>query len=152
KDGTLNALKLEVFSDGGFSTDLSRAILDRALFHADNAYWVPALLFSGRVAKTNLPSNTAFRGFGGPQGMAVIETLLNRAAEVLEVDPARVRRQNFYGGAPHNVTPYGQELKHDRMLRIWDEVLASSQYAARRAEVDAFNHAQRHVRRGIAVT
>src|SRR5262249_14710748 len=59
KDGTLNALKLEVFSDGGFSTDLSRAILDRALFHADNAYWVPALLFSGRVAKTNLPSNTA---------------------------------------------------------------------------------------------
>jgi xanthine dehydrogenase large subunit len=152
KDGSLKALKLDIVSDGGFSNDLSRAILDRALFHSDNTYYVPALLFTGRVAKTNLPSNTAFRGFGGPQGMAVIETILARAAEVLELDPAEVRRRNFYGDAPRNLTPYWQEVKHDRMPRIWDELLASSQYAQRRSEVDTFNASNRFNKRGLAIT
>jgi xanthine dehydrogenase large subunit len=152
KTGELKALKLELYADGGFSTDLSRAILDRAMFHSDNAYWVPALQFVGRVAKTNLPSNTAFRGFGGPQGMAVIETIMNRAAEVLALDPAEVRRKNFYAEAPKNETPYGQEVRHDRMPRIWEELLASSDYAARRAAIDSFNQQQKHNKRGIAVT
>jgi xanthine dehydrogenase large subunit len=152
KDGALKALKLDLVSDGGFSNDLSRAILDRALFHSDNTYYVPSLLFTGRVAKTNLPSNTAFRGFGGPQGMAVIETILSRAAEVLQLDPAEVRRRNFYGDAPRNLTPYWQEVKHDRMPRIWDELLESSQYAQRRRDIDAFNAASRHNKRGLAVT
>jgi xanthine dehydrogenase large subunit len=152
KDGGLKALKLELVSDGGFSTDLSRAILDRALFHSDNAYFVPALLFTGRVAKTHLPSNTAFRGFGGPQGMAVIEMILSRAAEVLELDPNEVRRKNFYGDAPRNLTPYFMEVKHDRMPRIWDELLQSSQYAQRRRDIDVFNASNRWNKRGLAVT
>ncbi len=152
KTGELKALKLELYSDGGFSTDLSRAILDRALFHSDNAYFVPALMFSGRVAKTNLPSNTAFRGFGGPQGMAVIETIMSRAAEVLQLEPAEVRRRNFYGDAPRNLTPYYQEVRHDRMPRIWDELLQSSEYLARKRAIESFNSSHKHNKRGIAVT
>ncbi len=152
KAGELRALKLELFSDGGFSTDLSRAILDRALFHSDNAYFVPALLFTGRVAKTNLPSNTAFRGFGGPQGMAVIEAIMSRAAEVLQLEPAEVRKHNFYGDGPRNMTPYYQEVRHDRMPRLWDELLASSGYLARKAAIESFNQAHKHSKRGIAVT
>src|SRR5207248_8572847 len=75
----------------------------------------------------------SFRGFGGPQGMAVIETILSRAAEALQLEPADVRRRNFYGDAPKNLTPYHQEVRHDRMPRIWDELLASSQYEIGRA-------------------
>ncbi len=151
-DGQLLALKADLFSDGGFSTDLSRAILDRALFHSDNAYFVPAVKLTGRVAKTNLPSNTAFRGFGGPQGMAVIEEVMSRIAERHSLDPAEVRRVNFYGDAPRHVTPYWQEVTDNRMPRVWAELLASSKYAARRASIDVANRAQAWVKRGIAVT
>jgi len=152
RDGALTALDAELLSDGGFSTDLSRAILDRALFHADNAYFLPAVRLIGRVARTNLPSNTAFRGFGGPQGMVLIEAVLSRIAERLQLDPVEVRRRNFYGAAPRNLTPYWQEVKDNRLARIWDELLASSQYAKRRAAVDAFNAGQKWLRRGLAIT
>ncbi len=150
--GELTALQLELYSDGGFSTDLSRAILDRALFHADNAYWVPNLRFTGQVVKTNLPSNTAFRGFGGPQGMAVVEDIFSRAGERLGLDPAEVRRKNFYGAAPKNVTPYFMEVKDNRLERIWAELLASSDYAKRKVEIEAFNLAHPWNKRGLAMT
>ncbi|MBK7860877.1 MAG: xanthine dehydrogenase molybdopterin binding subunit [Archangiaceae bacterium] len=152
RSGELKALKLELFSDGGFSTDLSRAILDRAMFHSDNAYYVPALMFTGRVCKTHLPSNTAFRGFGGPQGMAVIEAIMSRAAEVLGLDPAELRAKNFYDDAPRNVTPYFMEVKHDRMPRLWKELLASSDYLARKSAIESFNASHPHARRGLAIT
>ncbi|WP_395831408.1 xanthine dehydrogenase molybdopterin binding subunit [Archangium violaceum] len=148
-EGRLLALKVELFSDGGWSTDLSHAILDRALFHLDNAYFVPALQFVGRVARTNLPSNTAFRGFGGPQGMFVMEEVLNRAAEQLGLDPAVVRERNFYRDAPGNVTPYGQPVEGNRLPRIYTELMASSDYVQRRAEIDAFNASSRWTKRGI---
>ncbi|QRK08683.1 xanthine dehydrogenase molybdopterin binding subunit [Archangium violaceum] len=148
-EGRLLALKVELFSDGGWSTDLSHAILDRALFHLDNAYFVPALQFVGRVARTNLPSNTAFRGFGGPQGMFVMEEVLNRAAERLGLDPAVVRERNFYRDAPSNVTPYGQPVEGNRLPRIHAELMASSDYVRRRAEIDAFNASSRWTKRGI---
>lgn len=151
-DGQLLALDAKLVSDGGFSNDLSRAILDRALFHSDNGYFLPNVRLWGRVAKTNLPSNTAFRGFGGPQGMAMVEDVMSRAAERLKLDPAEVRRRNFYGAAPRNTTPYGQEVKDCRLERIWKELLASSAYAKRRAEVQAFNQTQKWVKRGLAVT
>ncbi|MFT3839652.1 MAG: xanthine dehydrogenase molybdopterin binding subunit [Myxococcaceae bacterium] len=151
KQGDLLALDFELFSDGGFSTDLSRAILDRALFHSDNAYYVPALRFVGRVARTNLPSNTAFRGFGGPQGMAVVEAVLDRAAEQLGLEPAEVRRRNFYGEAPRNLTPYFQEVKDNRIERIWAELLESSGYVARKKAIDAWNREHKYERRGIAI-
>jgi xanthine dehydrogenase large subunit len=152
EDGTLLALKAELFSDGGFSTDLSRAILDRALFHIDNGYYLPAVRVTGRVAKTNLPSNTAFRGFGGPQGMAVIEHILSRAAEVLGIDPVALRRKNFYGPAPRNVTPYWQEVKDNRLPRLFDELERTSDYRRRLAEVESFNASSRWSKRGLAMT
>ncbi|MDX2010353.1 MAG: xanthine dehydrogenase molybdopterin binding subunit [Myxococcaceae bacterium] len=151
-DGQLLALDAELFADGGFSTDLSRAILDRALFHIDNTYFLPDVSVRGHVAKTNLPSNTAFRGFGGPQGMAVIEDIMSRAAERLQLDPVELRRKNFYGPAPRNLTPFWQEVKDARTERLWAELLASSDYAARRRQVDAFNASHRHAKRGLAIT
>ena len=151
-DGRITGLKLELISDGGFSTDLSRAILDRALFHSDNTCFIPHLHFVGRVAKTNLPSNTAFRGFGGPQGMAVIEDIMSRVAERLQLDPAEVRRRNFYGEAPRNLTPYFMEVKNDRMARIHRELMQSSDYAARRTALQTFNAVSKWNKRGIAFT
>ncbi len=150
--GEVLALQAQLFSDGGFSTDLSRAILDRALFHCDNAYFLPHVKLIGRVAKTNLPSNTAFRGFGGPQGMAVIEEVMSRIAEKLGLEPAEVRRRNFYGEAPRNLTPYWQEVKDNRIHRVWSELLASSDYAARKAELEAANAKSTWLKRGIAIT
>jgi xanthine dehydrogenase large subunit len=152
RDGRLVGLAAELFADGGFSTDLSPAVLARALFHVDNAYFLPAVRVTGRVARTNLASNTAFRGFGGPQGMAVIEHVMSRAAERLGVDPVELRRKNFYGPAPRNLTPYWQEVKDFRLPRIFDELLASSDYARRLAEVDAFNARHRWQKRGLGLT
>ena len=109
--GDLLALRVKIYADGGWSSDLSGAILDRALFHLDNCYFLPNLHFEGRVLKTNHVSHTAFRGFGGPQGMLVVEEVLNRIAERLRKDPVAVRKRNYYGKAPRNLTPYGQEIK-----------------------------------------
>ncbi|MBX5483290.1 MAG: xanthine dehydrogenase molybdopterin binding subunit [Myxococcaceae bacterium] len=152
EDGRLLALDVDIYANGGFSTDLTGAILDRALFHLDNAYFIPALEFRGRACRTNLPSNTAFRGFGGPQGMLVIEEALNRAAERLGLDPAEVRRRNFYGAAPRNRTPYDQEVKFEdnRLLRLFDEVMKSAEYARRREAIAAFNASSKYQKRGLA--
>src|SRR5690606_39548314 len=95
KDGQLLGLEVDMFADGGWANDLSRSVLDRGLFHLDNAYFLPHVRCTGRVVKTNLPSNTAFRGFGGPQGIFVIEEILNRAAAQLGLDPVEIRRRNF---------------------------------------------------------
>lgn len=151
--GELLALEADLYSDGGFSNDLSRAILDRAMFHVDNAYFLPSVRLTGQAAKTHLPSNTAFRGFGGPQGMALIEEVMSRIAELLELDPADVRRRNFYGAAPRNLTPYWQEVKDNRLERVWSDLLERSDYAKRRAEIDALNKSgPKFLKRGIAIT
>lgn len=150
EEGDLLALEVHTYSDGGWSRDLSGAILDRALFHLDNAYYVPALFFSGRVARTNKPSNTAFRGFGGPQGMAVVETVINRAAERLGLDPADVRRRNYYGAAPRNRTPYDQEVTECRLERIHETLLRDARYEERKKQIVAFNESSRFVKRGLA--
>src|SRR5690606_29670968 len=102
-NGQLVAFKVASYANGGWTSDLSHAILDRCLFHLDNTYFIPNLHFTGRVVKTHTCSNTAFRGFGGPQGMVVVETAINRAARRLGLDPAEVRRRNFYQDAPRNV-------------------------------------------------
>jgi len=148
--GDLLALRVRAVSDGGWAADLSGAILDRCLFHLDGAYYIPALEFEGRVAKTHLASNTAFRGFGGPQGAAVIEEVLHRAAERLGLDPAAVQRRNFYGEAPRDHTPYHQRVEGDRSARVFDELTARARYAERRAEVEAWNARHRWQKRGIA--
>ncbi|MCA9690247.1 MAG: xanthine dehydrogenase molybdopterin binding subunit [Myxococcales bacterium] len=145
----LVALAVELYSDGGFTFDLSLPVLDRALFHLDNAYFVPALRFRGQVCRTNLPSNTAFRGFGGPQGMCVVEEAFNRLGERLALDPTDLRARSFYGPAPRDRTPYGQEVTESRLDRIHAELMASSEYAARRQAIAAFNEGSRWIKRGL---
>lgn len=148
-EGILTGMRVELYSNGGYSVDLSPAIMDRALFHLDNAYYLEHVDFRGTPLRTHLPSNTAFRGFGGPQGMLVVEEVLNRAAERLRQDPAELRRRNFYADAPRNRTPYGQEVKDCRLARIHAELMVSSEYQQRRGEIDAFNLASRQLKRGI---
>ena len=115
------ALEATLTADGGWSLDLSEPVLARALCHIDNAYWIPNIRVNGRIAKTNKTSNTAFRGFGGPQGMIVIEDILGRCAPLLGLAPEELRRRNFY--AEGQSTPYGQPVRHaDRIRAVWDQV------------------------------
>ncbi|MBL0196469.1 MAG: xanthine dehydrogenase molybdopterin binding subunit [Myxococcales bacterium] len=152
-DGRVLAAVVDLVSDGGWALDLSESICDRALFHLDNAYYLPAVAFSGRVAKTNVVSHTAFRGFGGPQGMVVIEDILDRVARTLGLRPEVVRERNLYRGEGEtNTTHYGQHLDDNRIGRIWPELLRSAGFADRRAAVDAWNAESPRVKRGLAVT
>jgi xanthine dehydrogenase large subunit len=152
-EGLIEGLRLELYSDGGFSSDLSLPVMSRALFHADNAYYLPHLHVSGRVCKTHKTSQTAFRGFGGPQGMVFCEEVLDRVARHLGLPPERVRERNFYRGSGDTATThYGQEIIDNRLERVWSGVLASSDFSTRRAEVAAFNAAHPHNKRGLAVT
>jgi xanthine dehydrogenase molybdopterin binding subunit/xanthine dehydrogenase small subunit len=153
EQGMLLAAKIDLISNGGWSLDLSRAITDRALFHLDNAYYIPNVEFSGRVAKTNLASNTAFRGFGGPQGMLVIEEIIDRVARATGLAPEVVRERNLYRGAGEtNTTHYGQEIEDNRIRRIWGELVESSDFAARRAELRQWNKENPRRKRGLAMT
>ncbi|MGB0100720.1 MAG: xanthine dehydrogenase molybdopterin binding subunit [Nocardioides sp.] len=150
-DGRLQALEAALTSDGGWSLDLSEPVLARALCHVDNAYWIPHVRLNGRVAKTHKTSQTAFRGFGGPQGMLVIEDVLGRCAPLLGVDPVDLRRRNFY--VEGQATPYGQPVRHpERVAAAWEQVLTDGRVAERQAEVAAYNALYAHTKRGLAVT
>ncbi len=152
-DGTLRALRVDLYSDGGWALDLSTAITDRAILHLDNAYYIPNVDLSSRVCKTNLVSNTAFRGFGGPQGMLVIEEIIDRVARHLGLPPEEVRERNLYHGSGEtNTTHYGQEIGDNRVRRIWHELKASSDFEDRRREVTAWNAEHPHAKRGLALT
>ncbi|MCC6399106.1 MAG: xanthine dehydrogenase molybdopterin binding subunit [Bacteroidetes bacterium] len=152
REGMLHGMALELHSDGGAATDLSFAILERAMLHVDNSYFVPACSVTGYVWKTNLPSNTAFRGFGGPQGMAAIETIMDRIARTLQQDPAEIRRRNFYGSSERNTTHYGQRVENNRLQLIFDRITASSDYFRRRRDIQEFNAQHEFEKRGIALT
>ncbi len=150
EQGRVLALEAELYADAGFAADLSHSILDRALYHADNAYWLPNLRLTGQVVRTHSVSNTAFRGFGAPQGMLVIEHIMERIADATGLDPLQVRRANLYGPAPRNVAPYGQTLGEFRIPRILEQICTDLE--ERRAAVAAFNNAHTHRKRGLAVT
>jgi xanthine dehydrogenase large subunit len=146
--GTLLALEVDLFSDGGWSIDLSGPVLDRGLFHLDNAYYIDALRFTGRVCRTHTASNTAFRGFGGPQGMLVVEDALNSAAEHLGLDPAGVRRRNYYvPGRDH--APYGQHVPTPRAERIHKTLLETASVADRQRDIARFNVDNENLKRGL---
>ncbi|TRW43489.1 xanthine dehydrogenase molybdopterin binding subunit [Georgenia yuyongxinii] len=150
-DGHILALRATLTSDGGWSLDLSEPVLTRALCHIDNAYFVPDIEVHGRIARTNKTSQTAFRGFGGPQGMLVLEDILGRCAPVLGIDPAELRRRNFY--APGQTTPYGQPVRHaERLVAIWDVLHERAEVERRRREIDAFNAVHRDLKRALAMT
>ncbi len=153
ESGLLLAAKIDLFSNGGWSLDLSRAITDRALFHLDNAYYIPNVEFSGRVVKTNLASNTAFRGFGGPQGMLVIEEILDRIARATGLAPEAVRARNLYRGTGEPNPPhYGQEIEDNRIQRIWKELIDSSELTPRREQLRHWNTEHPQRKRGLAIT
>ena len=153
REGKILAADVALVSDGGWSLDLSQAILDRALFHLDNGYYLPAIQFTGRVAKTNVTSHTAFRGFGGPQGMLVMEEIMDRVARSLGLPPETVRERNLYHGSGEtNTTHYGEEIGDNRLADCWHGVLAGAKFAERRQEVTAWNRTHPGVKRGLAVT
>lgn len=150
-DGTLLALKALLTSDGGWCLDLSEAVMGRALCHVDNAYFIPHVEATGRITQSNKTSQTAFRGFGGPQGMLLIEDILGRSAPLLGLPPEELRRRNFYRQGQS--TPYGMEVRHaERLTSIWAQALERSSFAERRTEIDAFNDAHPDTKRGLAIT
>ncbi|MGW2860006.1 xanthine dehydrogenase molybdopterin binding subunit [Streptomyces sp. NPDC001205] len=150
-DGRIQALDALLTSDGGWSLDLSEPVLARALCHIDNTYWIPNARIAGRIAKTNKVSNTAFRGFGGPQGMLVIEDILGRCAPRLGLDPMELRERNFYRKDQH--TPYGQPVTQpERITAIWQQVQEKAAIADRKREIAAFNAAHPHTKRALAMT
>ena len=153
RDGMLLAAEVDLFSDGGWSLDLSQPVTDRALFHVDNSYYVPALRVTGLIAKTNVASNTAFRGFGGPQGMLVMEEIVDRIARRLGLAPEVVRARNLYRGSGEtNTTHFLQEIGDNRLQTVWSQVQEQAGFGARRAAVDAWNRAHPRIKRGLAVT
>jgi xanthine dehydrogenase large subunit len=150
-DGMLQALDAVLTCDGGWSIDLSEPVLGRALCHLDNAYWIPNVHAYGQIVKTNKASNTAYRGFGGPQGVFLIEDILGRVAPRLGIDPLELRRRNFY--RPGHTTPYGQVVKDaDRLETIWGQLSDEAEVAARRAEIETFNASSPHVKRALSMT
>ncbi|MCU0686059.1 MAG: xanthine dehydrogenase molybdopterin binding subunit [Polyangiaceae bacterium] len=152
-EGRLLGVRVELVSDGGWAKDLSESICDRALFHLDNAYYLPAAHLSGRVAKTNVVSHTAFRGFGGPQGMVVMEEILDRVARRLNLLPEDVRERNLYRGEGEtNTTHYGQHIDDNRTQTVWQALKRSTRPDERRAEIARFNAASARVKRGLALT
>jgi xanthine dehydrogenase large subunit len=151
-DGRIEAVDAVFAARCGFSADLSGPVTDRALFHGDNCYYYPHVRLVSKPLKTNTVSNTAFRGFGGPQGLVGCERMIEDIAYALGKDPLEVRKANFYGGAGRNVTPYHQTVEDNIIERIVGELEASSDYAARRKSVLEFNKANRIIKRGIALT
>ncbi|MGO2745952.1 xanthine dehydrogenase molybdopterin binding subunit [Microbacterium sp.] len=150
-NGLLQGLECVLTCDGGWSLDLSEPVLGRALCHLDNSYWIPNVHAHGRIAKTNKTSNTAFRGFGGPQGVYLIEDILGRVAPALGIDPLELREKNFY--QPGQSTPYGQLVKDaDRLDSIWNQLRDEADIDARRAEIASFNESSAHVKRALTMT
>ncbi|WP_210604767.1 xanthine dehydrogenase molybdopterin binding subunit [Brevibacterium oceani] len=151
EDGRILALDATLTADGGWSLDLSEPVLTRAMCHIDNAYWVPNIRVTGRIAKCNKTSQTAFRGFGGPQGMLVMEDILGRVAPQLGLSARELRRLNFYTEGQD--TPYYQPVRHpDRIDACWDQLISESDLEARELEIEAFNAGHEHIKRGLAIT
>jgi xanthine dehydrogenase large subunit len=152
--GRLLAAEFDFYSNGGAFNDLSTSVLERTMFHADNAYHVPMLRVSGRVCRTNLPPNTAFRGFGGPQGMAVIEHCLQRIARVVNRDAFDVRRLNLYrdGDPKQSVTHYGQVVRDHVLEEIYDQLVETSDYRRRIAGIVEHNRTSTTEIKGMAIS
>ena len=149
--GRIKAVDVEFLARCGYSADLSNAICDRAMFHADNAYFYPAARIGTRRLMTNTVSNTAFRGFGGPQGMVFAERMIEAIAIRTGLDPLDVRKINLYADG-RDVTPYGMKVEDNIALDVIEQLEASSGYRARRKEIAAFNAANRVLRKGISLT
>lgn len=149
-DGRVLALDAELAADAGWSLDMTPGVVARALTHTDNAYWIPHFRAIGYACRTNKQSNTAFRGFGGPQGVVVMEDALDRIALHLGRDPIDIRALNFYAEG-RDETPYGQKVDENHLERCWAEVKSGGEIKRRRAEIDAFNAANPVLKRGLGL-
>lgn len=151
-DGRILAVRFRQACRAGYSADLTGAIADRAMFHADNAYYLENVAIESLRCRTNTISNTAFRGFGGPQGMFGIEEVIDAIARHLGRDPLEIRKLNYYGIDARNITHYGQTIEDNVLLQLTEELEASSDYHARRAALRAWNAASPVIKKGIALT
>jgi xanthine dehydrogenase large subunit len=151
-NGKILALEIDLNVDAGSSTDLTMAILERAMFHVDNAYFIPNLKVTGYTWKTNKPSNTAMRGFGGPQGMAVIENIIDCIARFLGQDSIEIRKVNFYNTGKKSFTHYGQKVVKNRLPILFNQLIKSSDYYKRREQVNRFNQFNTFIKKGLALT
>jgi len=151
-EGRLLGAEATLIANAGHSADLSGPVMTRALCHFDNAYWLPNVALHGFCARTNTQSNTAFRGFGGPQGAIAIEHVMDTVARHLGRDALAVRRINLYGVGERNVTPYGQTVRDNVIHELLDELLDGIDLTARRADIDAHNAANPVLKRGLALT
>jgi xanthine dehydrogenase large subunit len=152
-EGNILAYDAKLYSNGGCSTDLSFAVLERAMLHADSAYFIPHVRLEGRVCRTNLPSNTAFRGFGGPQGVAVIEHAIETAAAQMKIDATDLRQRNLYcdeGG--RNVTHYGQVIGNNMLSQLFEQVRTVPIHDRTGHPICTFNESTRTHVRGFAVS
>ncbi|WP_254074861.1 xanthine dehydrogenase molybdopterin binding subunit [Pseudomonas graminis] len=150
-DGRLHGIQLELAGNCGYSPDLSASIVDRAMFHADNSYYLGDATINGHRCKTNTASNTAYRGFGGPQGMVAIEEVMDVIARHLGKDPLAVRKANYYGKTERNVTHYHQTVEHNMLEEMTAELEESSNYAERRKAIKAYNANSPILKKGLAL-
>jgi len=150
-EGRILGADVDLIGNCGHSADLSAPVMTRALCHFDNAYWLPHVALHGYCAKTNTQSNTAFRGFGGPQGALAVEVILDSIARRLGLDPLTVRQRNFYAPG-YEVTPYGQQVEDNIIAPLTVQLVESSRYAERRAEVTRFNAQSPVLKKGLAFT
>lgn len=149
KEGKILALDVDIYNNAGYSMDLSLAVMDRALFHCDNAYNIPNTRANGTVCRTNLPTNTAFRGFGGPQGLMIAETYIDHIARTLKLAPEEVRWRNMY--VQGDVTHYGQPLEDFDIRTLWQHTMERSAFHEKKQQVAEFNAANRWKKRGVAI-
>jgi xanthine dehydrogenase large subunit len=150
-DGVVQAMNVNLFSDSGAYADLSTSIMERAMLHSDNAYFIPHVSIEGTVCRTHRDPTTAFRGFGGPKGVAFIENILEEISRFLKKDSLHVRRANLYG-VSGNLTPYGQEVSDGILPKLFDRAEKSFNYHTKRKEIDAFNKTSKTLVKGLSLT
>ncbi|KAK9295186.1 hypothetical protein QLX08_010430 [Tetragonisca angustula] len=148
-NGAIKGIQIYIYNNAGYSHDLSSAVLERAMFHFENSYKIPVADVYGFMCKTNIPSNTAFRGFGGPQGMFVAETMIRHIAEYLNKNPIEVQELNLYKEG--DITHYNQKLINCTLRHCWEECLLSSNYNERLAQIQKYNKENRYKKKGLAI-
>jgi len=150
--GIIEGLKIKLAARCGISPDLSGAINSRALLHIDNAYYLSNVSVENYLCKTNTSSSTAFRGFGGNQGMMVIENIIDNIARSLNKDPSDIRRRNFYQKEKKNITHYGMKIEDNVIHEIFDKLVKTSNYKSRQLNIKKFNSNNKYLKKGIAIT
>ena len=150
--GIIQGLKIKLASRCGMSPDLSGAINERALLHIDNAYYLSNIQVQNYLCKTNTASSTAFRGFGGNQGMMSIENIIDNVSRYLNKDPADIRKKNFYQKNKKNITHYGMKIEDNVINEIFSRLLKKSNYKKRYSQIKKFNQNNKYLKRGISIT